>query len=267
MNLNLQQQYAQERSQLLRIITEALEKDERVKAAWLFGSLGCGEEDALSDIDLWVIVEDSWIGEIINRPHPQAALAAQPIFFVEAPQNAPEGGAYLMACYDAPTAPHIVDWYWQPLSNAYIPDHVRLLFDKHGLEHKTQAIVFPDRPSPKELLDAPGHLMRYFWMMLMITAKYAGRMPWDEEMELFSFVIKPLAQVQFFLNPTGPSQDIELPQRTPQEKVKTLYLLADRMSALMVDLSQRGMETPDAIVPGAYRYLRMIEQGIATSQS
>ncbi len=118
--------YLEERSRLLRTVQSLLENDPGVKAAWLAGSFGRGEEDALSDLDLWVVVDDSLIGKVIAQPRPYAAQVEAPILVVEAPQNAPVGGAYLMACYDAPTAPHIVDWYWQPRSLAYIPSQARL---------------------------------------------------------------------------------------------------------------------------------------------
>ena len=45
---------AAERDALLARAVERLQADARVGAAWLFGSLGRGEEDALSDLDLWV---------------------------------------------------------------------------------------------------------------------------------------------------------------------------------------------------------------------
>ena len=49
--------YLHERTLLLKTISEFLARYPRVKAAWLFGSMGRGDEDALSDIDLWVIVD------------------------------------------------------------------------------------------------------------------------------------------------------------------------------------------------------------------
>src|SRR4051812_13184180 len=45
--------YRAERDTLLRRVQQALERDPRVAAAWLFGSLGRGSEDALSDLDLF----------------------------------------------------------------------------------------------------------------------------------------------------------------------------------------------------------------------
>ena len=86
-----------------------LESGPHVNAARLFGSLGRGDGDALRDIDLWIVVDDDHIHRIISQPPEYSSQIGVPIFFLEAPQNAPEGGAYLMACVDAPIAPHIVD--------------------------------------------------------------------------------------------------------------------------------------------------------------
>ena len=97
--------------------------------------MGRGDEDELSDLDLWVILNNVDIECIIARPPKYTSQIGNPVLSLEAPQNAPQGGAYLMTCYDAPIAPHIVDWYWQPQSLAYIPGQVRLLFDKVGLVH------------------------------------------------------------------------------------------------------------------------------------
>src|SRR5262249_54511076 len=125
--------YEQERDELLAQITVILEQDPRVVAAWLFGSLGRGEADPWSDLDVWVVVADGEVETVAARRREEASRVARPLLVVEAPQNAPAGGAYLMACYDAPVAPHQVDWYWQPRSRAAIPAQTCLLFDRVGL--------------------------------------------------------------------------------------------------------------------------------------
>lgn len=44
---------------LLEKVTEVLDADSRVLAAWLEGSIARKEDDDLSDIDLWIVVRDS----------------------------------------------------------------------------------------------------------------------------------------------------------------------------------------------------------------
>ncbi|HLD22228.1 MAG TPA: nucleotidyltransferase domain-containing protein [Patescibacteria group bacterium] len=50
----------------LKKITEVLENDSRVLAAWLEGSFARKEEDSFSDIDLWVCVKDKHFDEWIE---------------------------------------------------------------------------------------------------------------------------------------------------------------------------------------------------------
>src|SRR5579871_2366960 len=58
--------YAAERNELLTAIVGALQRDSRVMAAWLFGSIGRGTADELSDLDLFVIIEDDRLAEVIE---------------------------------------------------------------------------------------------------------------------------------------------------------------------------------------------------------
>lgn len=252
--------YREERNQLLRTITELLERDPKVRAAWLFGSIGRGDEDELSDIDLWVIVADDYVDKVIAQPHLYTSQVGSPILFLEAPQNAPEGGAYMMTCYDAPVAPHIVDWYWEPQTPAYIPGQVRLLFDKIGLTHKSHPSRFPERPAGKENIERPIHFISFFWMMLMIAAKYACRFPESGDMTLLPHLVNSIIKAQHFLQQENLLLPRNLPpHRSPGDKVRLLYLLADEMSKLMVILSKQGEEVPALITPGVYRYLNLID--------
>ncbi|HSJ36889.1 MAG TPA: nucleotidyltransferase domain-containing protein [Planococcus sp. (in: firmicutes)] len=255
--------YLEERNQLLRTTSEVLERDPRVKAAWLFGSIGRGDEDALSDIDLWVVVDDDHIDNIIAQPRQVTSHIGNPVLFLEAPQNAPEGGAYLMTCYDTPVAPHIVDWYWQPQALAYISGQVRLLFDRVGLIHKDQPIQFPGRPASKEIIERPIHFISFFWMMLMITAKKAFRSPWAEKMELLPLLIDSIVKAQHFLGRESILLLRDIPHhQLPSEKVHLLYKLADQMSEMMAIIAEQGQEVPALIKPGAYRYLDLIDSMI-----
>lgn len=47
-----------ERDELVRRITEILQADSRVAAAWLFGSAARGEGDDMGDLDIRVTVAD-----------------------------------------------------------------------------------------------------------------------------------------------------------------------------------------------------------------
>ena len=252
--------YLEERNGLLNSITDLLKNDPIVRTACLFGSLGRGDGDALSDIDLWVVVDDDQIHNIIAGSIGYAFKIGQPILTLEAPQNAPEGGAYLMTCFDAPVAPHIVDWYWQPTSLAFLPDEIHVLFDRVGLIHEQRSIRFSGQLPPKEILDRPMHFISYFWMMLMITAKYACRYPKEEKMELLPYLVEALEQAGRFIRQERDPFLGNLPDyRCPEVKVQLLYRLADLMCKLMERIAAQGEEVPTPIVSGAYRYLKLVE--------
>lgn len=250
-------QYQEERNQLLITIRELLENDPRVKAAWLFGSLGRGDEDALSDIDLWVVVDDAYIEQVIAQPRQFTSQVGHPVLFFDAPQNAPEGGTYLMTCYDAPIAPHIVDWYWQPQSLAYIPDQVRLLFNKAGLERKDQSNNFPGRPADEEIIERPIYFISFFWMMLIITAIQACRSPRAEEMALLPHLVNQMVKARCFLCQEGVLN--VPPHAMPGEKIRLLYQLANQMGTLMGRIAEQGEEVPALIIQGVYRYLKLVK--------
>ena len=170
--------YRDERNELLKRSVERLTDDRRVAAAWLFGSLGRGDADQLSDIDVWVVIEDKHTAAFVAQPAANIELEGPPLFVVEAPQNAPRGGAYLMACYDAPTAPHLVDWYWQPLSEAAVPLEARTLFDWAGLPHSDEKTAPGQGMSPKRSrTDAANLAIRFFWAMLMIADRMTALLP------------------------------------------------------------------------------------------
>src|SRR5262245_21882478 len=83
-----------------------LEQDPRVVAAWLFGSLGLGAGDALSELDLFVVIADEHLEAVIEARDAFIAQLGTPVQVLEAPQNAPPRGAYAMALYSGEDGPH-----------------------------------------------------------------------------------------------------------------------------------------------------------------
>jgi hypothetical protein len=102
-----------ERPWLLQQIRDALEDDQRVRAAWLEGSLARGTPDALSDLDVAVVVSDAAMSTVAGGPSrpvdyrkvldsPRGRWVsdlAEPLLLLEAPQNAPLGGAFLTSFF------------------------------------------------------------------------------------------------------------------------------------------------------------------------
>jgi len=96
---DLLQTRRREHEALLKKIQSVLQADQRIVAAWLFGSEGRHTSDVLSDLDVWLVVKYESIETIgAGRQH-YAAQLERPVLLLESPQNAPAGGAYLMALY------------------------------------------------------------------------------------------------------------------------------------------------------------------------
>jgi predicted nucleotidyltransferase len=66
-------------TKLIDSITSVLESDSRVEAAWLSGSLGRGEGDAFSDVDVLVLVADGRVAEVAASYAGDPSKIAEPV--------------------------------------------------------------------------------------------------------------------------------------------------------------------------------------------
>jgi hypothetical protein len=172
--------YAAARESLLAEILTFLTNDGRFVAAWLTGSLGRGEEDAVSDLDLNVVVADSYAEKLCARPwqvgtgttDERLALVSRfgrPTVIHENHHNAPEGGSFTFILY-AETA-LMVDWILVPQAQAKRPQESRLLFDKAGIA--TQSLAAPE--SLEQRMERASERVTFFWMMAAVAVKYLVR--------------------------------------------------------------------------------------------
>ena len=60
--------YVASRERLLAQIVAAISNDDRFVAAWLTGSYSRSNKDALSDIDISIVVSDEYSGTLCYRP-------------------------------------------------------------------------------------------------------------------------------------------------------------------------------------------------------
>jgi predicted nucleotidyltransferase len=165
-----------EHEALLQRAQEVFQADQRVVAAWLFGSVGRRTADVFSDLDLWVIVKDECIETISAERQSYAAQLDRPVLLLESPGNAPAGGAYLMACYPGRAGIHQVDWYWQRQSDASLSRHAVLLFDRAGIpqDSRQEQLDPPGTPAPltqQERAQQATQLSTFFWAMSNIAVK------------------------------------------------------------------------------------------------
>lgn len=165
-----------EHEALLQRTQTVLQADQRVVAAWLFGSVGRRTADVFSDLDVWVIIKDEYIETMSAERQSYAAQLDRPVLLLESPGNAPAGGAYLMACYPGQAGMHQVDWYWQRHSDASLPRHAVLLFDRAGIPRDSRQEQFdpPGTPTPlthQERAQQATQRSTFFWAMSNIAVK------------------------------------------------------------------------------------------------
>ena len=219
-----------ERDALLARLRASLEADSRVVAAWLHGSLGCREGDGWSDLDLWVVVADEAYSDAIRHEFAGGAL-----FTEEAPQNGPAGGTYLMAAHDAPTGPHLVDWYFQPLRFASRGEARAMLIERASLPETPQ----PASPNA-ELQGTPNedaaNKAALFWAMVLVQAKYVARKPVEDGMGFEGFLLSLLRDVAS--QKGTPIDEAETPGlRLASEKLDRLKSLGERLAVIAPELA------------------------------
>ncbi len=252
-------EYQAESEHFLESAVTVLKQDERVQAAWLFGSRGRGDADALSDIDLIVVAQDDLLREVIAERYDYAGKVGKPLFSLESPQNAPPGGAYLMVCYDAPVAPHILDIYWQgsrPATGDKNP--LRLLFERGGDGRRLPERKRVEEPAAEGRLQ---HEIHYFWMMLLIVAKYVCRNPHAAEMHLLQYLPPTYESVRALVG-HGEALNMDLlgaATHEPTQKLRVLRYLAKSMNALV---GRVPSQTSELIFPAVSRYLNMVEESV-----
>lgn len=165
-----------EHEALFQQVLAVLQADQRIVAAWLFGSHGRRTSDAFSDLDLWVVVKDESVKTIIEERQSYVSQIDRPVLLLEAPQNAPAGGAYLMALYAGQVGVHQVDWYWQRQSDASLPRHAMLLFDRGGIpqdmrQEQLDPQATPLTPTEQERTEQATQRSTFFWAMSNIAVK------------------------------------------------------------------------------------------------
>lgn len=257
------QAYRAERDDLHRRIRDVLADDPQVRAGWLWGSFGRGDQDALSDLDLWLAVGDADLAAIAGRPQDYVAACGTPLITVAAPQNAPERGAYLLAIYAGQHGPHQVDWYWQAESAARVPAATTPFLERAALPRTEAAPLFPGGAAPeRDALEQRGQTISFFWAMALIAAKKIARNPAQAQRPLLAFVHAQLAAAQTGLAaaaPLPPGAD----SADPLAKLAVLRQLAASMAELRPAATASGIAVPAAIEAQAERYFALIERILA----
>lgn len=259
-----------EHEALLQRVVEVLQNDERVVAAWLFGSRGWQTPDELSDTDLWVVVADEHCDAISAERHAYVARPGYPLLMLDAPGNAPAGGAYLMALYAGHVGVHQVDWYWQRQSEASIPQHAVVLFDRVGIPHDTRLEQL-DPPgkvgeqTQQERAERATQLVTYFWVMSNIAVKSVLRhQAWASVsmIEMLSSVlddVKRLVGVSTIPDGQEAWRTSILPPVQLGEQIAMLRELAHEMEQLTPQVEALGGNVQTEAIPYVYSFFDLAD--------
>ena len=260
-----------ERSELLDQIVAIVEADSNVRAAWLSGSVSRGDDDALSDLDLSVVVSDESIGELVDRRRTYAAQPAFPVLLMDNLANAPVDGAYLLAFYPGEAGPQHVDWFWQPESGAKIPDDERVLFNKTGLplmsgdDWRRQS---NRPPGPPLAADAPlgeqlTQKITFFWAMSIIAAKYIARRDGETFGRMTRVIARTLSEAaqlsglgELHLG-TDDVSVADLASAGAEKQFEVLDGLASDAEELGGHLVERGAVLPAAAIAQIYSFFEL----------
>lgn len=133
---------------------EQLEADPAIIAAGFVGSIGRGDADDWSDVDLVIVVPDDQVGHYADAARRRGS--GRVAFSFDARHNAPRGAGSVGVHYVIDGLPFNADWYVYPDSQgAWVAD-AKVVFDRHGLrrlsdtfdEHLAKREVQPPAPRP-----------------------------------------------------------------------------------------------------------------------
>lgn len=162
---------------LREVIGSELAKNDGITAVWLSGSLGRGEGDALSDLDVILIAAPYRIQGIKEQLASIVSVAAPVALIHDAPQNAPLEGAQLNVLYDTNPLPVYVDWNLWPTVSCR-PNDVSVLYEEQALdecESATFESILNQFERGRGFKGSEESLNRFRVFMVPILAKHAAR--------------------------------------------------------------------------------------------
>lgn len=228
--------------------------DERVVAAWLWGSGGRGTDDALSDWDVFIATDTSAATDHLADPGWFSRFGAV-AWVRENEYNAPAEGRCFSVGYPAAFEPLAVDLYLQPASAAIIGTDTRVLLEKRPVpraERETFAL-FPNVAShtpyalPTDPAQRLGERLVWFWFMFSPIAKWLARR--DDRR-----VNGELPGMYDVLTEAAHFADHALPARADDaDLVIQVRRLADHMTRIHPALSARHVRVPETVT--AYQQL------------
>jgi hypothetical protein len=245
-------QHSAERDRMLAAAVEMLAADERFVAAWLSGSFGRGDDDALSDIDITVVVAGDLVDQLCRRDHQVGAgttperlavlrSVGEPAIIHENHFNAPSGGSFTACVYASGI---VFDWVIIPVANAVRPAETRLLFDTVGIPDQVPGPTLTDLERAQRLAEQ----VAFFWMMIVPTSKARLRGDSIDFHEMLDMLYRVADGVERLLKDEPPRylRGSRAPfARTTVEQQDAVKAVCERMDNLAPAIVDAGATVPE----------------------
>jgi Nucleotidyltransferase domain len=163
------------RDRLLDDVLKQLEADPAVDGVALVGSLGRGEEDNWSDIDLLILASDQFIGQFMNAPADSSWARAA--LLSDGRHNSPAGAASLGTAHLRSGLPLWVDLHVHPAGRTPWPTDSQVVFARRPvmrgvLSFGEWSASGPRQPATAKTADEVRQIHLGY---VPIAGKYVGR--------------------------------------------------------------------------------------------
>lgn len=115
--------------------------------AHMFGSVGRGDSDELSDIDIWFTCKDSDIKDVLAKRMELYSEIGEIVHLCEPPQNAPIDGVHSFVLYKTEVGLLQVDLYLCPQSTSFLTKDSKKIFGEIDLPRRELSL------NPNRVLD------------------------------------------------------------------------------------------------------------------
>jgi Nucleotidyltransferase domain len=163
------------RDRLLGQVLGLLEADPAVDGVALVGSLGRGDEDNWSDIDLLILASDQFIRQFMNEP--TASPWARADLLSDGRHNSPAGATSLGTTRIRSGLPLWVDLHVHPAGQTPWPVDSRVVFERRAAETGTLPFDEFNASGPRQPATAKtaAEVRRIHLGYVPIAGKYVGR--------------------------------------------------------------------------------------------
>jgi hypothetical protein len=152
-----------------------LEADPAVDGVALVGSLGRGEEDNWSDIDLLILASDQFIGQFMNEP--AASPWARADLLSDGRHNSPAGATSLGTTHIRSGLPLWVDLHVHPAGRTLWPPDSRVVFERGPVKTGTLSFGEYNASGPRQpaTVKTADEVRRIHLGYVPTAGKYVGR--------------------------------------------------------------------------------------------